>query len=522
MNIIVKRRLILFAMSSVLFSFQVFGTEGESPSSTESSESKPKLTKEITSTTIGEIRGDNQNGQLDDDNYQIAIERLNLKAGYGRHQAWIRLDAFGLRDAPSDAYRSLAVLERAKYEVQLNRWKVELGDHYEQYGRGFVLSLRKLDEAGIDITVRGGRVSYQYGRHQARASIGLANTVNIDPVSQRFTLNVNDIVGGGNYTYRMKNGNGFSLFSSFIQPQFSLIPDVKDQTLSAGLSLDLVKITPWLSGYFEIDQQRRMLAGNEFSGSVYYGSLLAQFGQLSALFEGQKMSNWRIEGSQNSAVQNQFIYNRPTTLMRLDQEIFDIVDVEGARIRLDYFDIERNLGFYIDGTYRFEGLPETTGFRVRHAFAGARKAYAGGASRFELQLGYRDDYFATQGEFYRTIYHFDIDAVHELGKGVALHVTSNTQLRRFGKKPALFGSSFFGVEKAGLGGATFELGYDTVNQFPGIRRLFYAGILSWEPKDWLKLRGTFGHQRGGLKCVAGVCRIYPAFSGIRLAVVTRF
>ena len=31
-----------------------------------------------------------------------------------------------------------------------------------------------------------------------------------------------------------------------------------------------------------------------------------------------------------------------------------------------------------------------------------------------------------------------------------------------------------------------------------------------------------GQQRGGLKCISGVCRIFPAFEGARLELTVRF
>ena len=52
--------------------------------------------------------------------------------------------------------------------------------------------------------------------------------------------------------------------------------------------------------------------------------------------------------------------------------------------------------------------------------------------------------------------------------------------------------------------------------------LIWAGIIAWEATDDITVRATAGTQRGGLKCVAGVCRIYPAFAGVKTEVVGRF
>ena len=43
-----------------------------------------------------------------------------------------------------------------------------------------------------------------------------------------------------------------------------------------------------------------------------------------------------------------------------------------------------------------------------------------------------------------------------------------------------------------------------------------------EVADGWKVTATGGSQRGGLKCIAGICRWFPPFAGGRLEVVTRF
>ena len=42
-----------------------------------------------------------------------------------------------------------------------------------------------------------------------------------------------------------------------------------------------------------------------------------------------------------------------------------------------------------------------------------------------------------------------------------------------------------------------------------------------EIMDELDLTATVGTQRGGIKCISGVCREFPAFAGGRIEVVGR-
>ena len=42
------------------------------------------------------------------------------------------------------------------------------------------------------------------------------------------------------------------------------------------------------------------------------------------------------------------------------------------------------------------------------------------------------------------------------------------------------------------------------------------------PTPNVMLHGVFGTQRGGLKCVNGVCRTFPPFAGARAELVIRY
>ena len=54
-----------------------------------------------------------------------------------------------------------------------------------------------------------------------------------------------------------------------------------------------------------------------------------------------------------------------------------------------------------------------------------------------------------------------------------------------------------------------------------VRNGFFAGLISWDLSRQLLLRGVFGHQRGGIKCIGGVCRDFPPFSGVRVQAIYR-
>ena len=85
------------------------------------------------------------------------------------------------------------------------------------------------------------------------------------------------------------------------------------------------------------------------------------------------------------------------------------------------------------------------------------------------------------------------------------------------------GSLFAGVQVAGLGSLTYEYGFDdTQASRDDLRHHFHAGILNWYATKSIQIRATGGTQRGGLKCIAGVCRIFPSFAGGLVEVIGKY
>ena len=63
--------------------------------------------------------------------------------------------------------------------------EITAGDAYVQFGRGLTLSMRKVDELGIDTTVRGAKVAYTRDPFAVTAVAGFANPSRVDEASGR-------------------------------------------------------------------------------------------------------------------------------------------------------------------------------------------------------------------------------------------------------------------------------------------------------------------------------------------------
>jgi hypothetical protein len=119
--------------------------------------------------------------------------------------------------------------------------------------------------------------------------------------------------------------------------------------------------------------------------------------------------------------------------------------------------------------------------------------------------------------------HLEADWLHALGGGWAVHLTTQNELRTLTSigtaDDYARGSTLTGLELAGLGALTVEYGYDTQDESGTARNHFLAGIVDYHATDALRLRALVGTQRGGLKCIGGVCRIFPEFAGARLDLI---
>ena len=173
-----------------------------------------------------------------DDDYGDWFDRLQVRAFYGKFSLGLRLDTaiffhtLDRRDVQSlirarTGRDDLALENRFGEELQShfgaelpggargvtypskfwlgyrNDWlEATLGDFYQQLGRGLVLSVRKIDEVGVDTTIRGGkvRVAKAIGawRLEASAFAGQFNPIRIDYA-----------------TGRILNGSGSPLFLGF-------------------------------------------------------------------------------------------------------------------------------------------------------------------------------------------------------------------------------------------------------------------------------------------------------------------
>jgi hypothetical protein len=169
-----------------------------------------KIDLDVTETTIVAQHFDARNNEAPQDSgWGDWINRLNAAARWGRWTLGLRLDSAVYWRRPVDnpdfsnlpasgEHGQTAITQdnESRYRNSIypaKMWvtyaapgvEVTAGDAYVQFGRGLTLSMRKIDELGIDTTVRGGKVEIQKDPFALTAVAGFGNPARIDEATGR-------------------------------------------------------------------------------------------------------------------------------------------------------------------------------------------------------------------------------------------------------------------------------------------------------------------------------------------------
>ena len=482
-----------------------------------------------TSTAVGEYRTRSGN-RVEPGGYQVVLDRLTLGLTDGALTTSLRIDGVRFLQTEYPRYRNDLRLERFLLQYDRARWVLVAGDTFQQLGRGIALSLRKVDEVGRDVSLQGGELQYRGDSLRAGLFAGRVNPTNLDPVSQFHVPDPGDALVGGSTQGMPLDGATLGLHAVYLDPRRDLLPQrvvaEPDYAATVGGSIELADLVPWAAVYAEGDVQQRRLGGKTSPGYAAYATLDAFTDDVVALVEGIWLSGFEMRGSPDPSVGSRFIYNQPPTLQRMQEEVLTNRDVLGSRLRLQADLAAVNLVVFANGLLRFEDYAESSRIRQLHAWAGIEWSPSDGLGRLNVQVGHRQE--EQNGARLKSLQHVELDYLQPLFSAVALHLASDTELRRRPGNRWVRGTTSLGVERAGLGAVTFELGYDTERwaadnppRRPLDRALYFAGIIVAKPSSDIEVSATMGSERGGLKCIAGVCREFPPFRGVRLQLVLR-
>ncbi len=162
---------------------------------------------DVTETTVVAQHFDARDGELaQDSGWGDWLNRLNAALRWGDWTAGLRIDSqvYWRRPIDNPNFGSLTPAEQtqvvldneSRYRTSVYPSKVwatyaspgvevTVGDSYVQFGRGLLLSLRKLDELGVDTTLRGVKVRVEHNPFAVTAVAGFGNPSRVDEATGR-------------------------------------------------------------------------------------------------------------------------------------------------------------------------------------------------------------------------------------------------------------------------------------------------------------------------------------------------
>lgn len=460
-----------------------------------------------------------------------------------------------------------------------------VGDVYAQLGRGLVLSARKYDEISSDVTVRGGRVTGHLRegafRLDATAVGGALNPLRIDEASGRvltvrpsgrlfgrFDDGLTQLAEAGMprprdgapttyFTDRVAAGQleaGTRLVTVGARGAFlfrdnpSSGPVSRTDARTFGASVSLPDLGGYGAAYLEIAHQQRRSVGvgeDPEPGNAIYGSVSLIEEPVTVLLEGKHYRGFYPLGANiddTKAGEFRLVqYNAPPTTESIytDTEFNNFnTCVTGGRVKTDVAVSDDDTLYAWVGRYdtwaEFSGFTTCDTVSENHngvwdVAVGLEKTMHRRRSRANVVLGARDDrtdvvHASNAGPtrvFYREEYgRYDIIAW--------LTGPFSLQLQgwhRYRFEPQAEGEPWFeGEHLTGLQWAprwivAAGVEYDTRPSVPGS---YFNGQVRYNFTSDSSLALFVGQRRGALRCVSGVCRVFPPFEGARLDVTARF
>jgi hypothetical protein len=485
----------------------------------------------------------------------------------------------------------------AKYSATYTTPAVEvaLGDGYVQFGRGLVLSLRKLDELASDTTLRGaritGRVKSGDTTLRATAIAGVLNPLRIDPASGRY-LGVDASVTPGligvleagmpravpsDFVQNTGNCATFATCSyapdqifggqvevshgpsklglqgSLLERGTPLGSDVvrSSRSIATGsASFELSDLGGYASAYLEIalqdltpsDPTTPKLA----PGEAVYLSVNATAGPLDLLFEGKHYRRFFPLLANVSPLRAREFSTIAASAPPTTEALFTDTELEnfntcvsGGRVRGDIAlspiaSVYAWVGYY-------ESFDESAANDACSVSRASRDRIVDLASGFELHsrdrrtkadlsVGSRiddtDRAIATgSGDtqvFYREIYSRH-QARSALGGpfSVELQGWHRRRHQTVGgpNAPWSEGDELFGFDYAPHWSMALGFSYDTD---PSVPLTYVNGQVGYRVTSASSVSLFVGQRRGALRCVGGVCRVFPPFEGASLDLTLRF
>ena len=461
--------------------------------------------------------------------YVTLISKLNLRLDADKLTLWARFDDY--RFFADDEAPCPASLPGCKARRGVERFAVRLtwpdltltaGDFYLTLGRGLAISIRKVDEFGLDTSLTGGRLDARLGRFRATLAVGEVNVTNFDPAQETILPDPSDLFGVARTSVRL--ARGLTVAGQYV---FASLGDVLhgrgDTTVLphyahiAGAELQWRGLLRKIDIFVEGAHMWSSIGDKSTTGHGIYGNVNLYLRPVTVMLEAHWYESYDLSshyesfysGSKiNVAVPTLSYFSPPNLELNTLEIKKDNRTVRGFRVRVDYLLPWRTLVF-VNYLLRagFELNPGDEARVIHHVYGGAEHTFS--RFRVEAQGGLRHIYDPLE------------DKVHLMP-----HVEAKAH-----------------VTLARRHGAEVKVAYQRPHDdriFEGtvsytISRLLAVGVIyahqeavmAGRPKHHIggeltlllgkygRAKLFYGRSRGGWRCVSGTCRYFPSFEGFR-------
>jgi hypothetical protein len=225
-------------------------------------------------------------------------------------------------------------------------------------------------------------------------------------------------------------------------------------------------------------------------------------------------------------------YLQPPTAERIVTELqAPLFSVGGLRGRVDWRQSPR-LQLYVSTAYFEDWSEPTEPLRFYDPYGGAEIRWQNGSSHFFPSGGYRYEQNRETGGMHQEIGHVEWDFTQHLPKQMSIESQGFVLIRREDTITLMDAAGQTYHPRWTEGTAYLALkwtpyivaaaGYEWTTQPSNDRtHHFFNGSFQYNITTATSVRLFVGGNRGGLRCISGICRDFPAFSGARLELVVR-
>ena len=524
---------------------------------------------------------DNQNARDDDDGYADLRNIAEAYTRFGDETLMLRVDTYTFFDPPDTVnmadpktpYGNDYVLERIAWTHESTDWSMTVGDFHAVLGRGIALSVRKIDDLGIDLAIRGARASYEGDDLRTTVLGGFTNSTNLEPTGERLIRDSctdsftgtecnplssypNDLVAGGRMERRLPLG--LWLGAHYVHEDHRNQSDKRSHI--AGASLELPDIAGLGELYLEYDE---LLMDGRKDGRAIYGQATFSWKLLTLLAELKDYSNLDLSAkrspgdSRYSEPGHDFVLHQPPTLERIDQIIHDNKDIYGGRLlvsfRIPYASGSMSTVLRANRLQLVAEPPSSDSYDIHHTYGEVEHRF-GFKAQIKASGGYRKEDGAKLFEMYhgegqlewavwgrhsiKAAFKYE-DWLEEDRDLTSAYVLNSKDYVKgdwsvgYGFAPSLSVAYIQGFDTTDdeltnrnrqleLVNAGVEREEALQRAREKVAQTFHAVEIAWEPCSYAALQLIAGSTRGGLRCVSGVCRTFPPFTGVRTMATLRY